>query len=400
MLVSLAYGASGRLDLDLPPERLVGRFGGPTAALPDPVAAVRAALESPRDYPALRRALTPDDRVAVVVDERLSHLAPILSAVLEHVTGAGVVPENVTLLCAERRPHRPWLAEVRAAFPGLALEEHDPADRRKLSYLAATADGRAVYLNRTLVDADQAVVLTTRRYDAVLGHAGGEGDLFPGLTDEATQQELAKATHPDAPTDEAWPALAEAREVAWLAGAPFFVQFIPAAGDGIAAVVAGPAAACAEGQRLLEGAWRARVSRRADTVVAGISGTTAHGFADLTAALACAARVVRPGGRIVALTELNPDPATGTDLLRKAADPAAALQALEKASAAGTAAALQWARVVQHARVSLLSGWDDQTAEDLFVGALRDAQQARSLAASGGDVLVLEDAHRLLADVE
>jgi hypothetical protein len=120
---------------------------------------------------------------------------------------------------------------VRDRFVGVTLEEHEPGDRRRLSYLAGTAGGRAVYLNRTLVDADQAVILTGRRYDPVLGHGGGEGDFFPALADEATRTEVCRDVHAEPPGAEPWPALTEAREVAWLLGAPFFVQVIAGAGD-------------------------------------------------------------------------------------------------------------------------------------------------------------------------
>ena len=67
-----------------------------------------------------------------------------------------------------------------------------PADRRGLSYLATTRRGRRIYLNRTAVDADQLVLLTRRSYDCRMGYAGGEGALFPALSDEAARQEAAR----------------------------------------------------------------------------------------------------------------------------------------------------------------------------------------------------------------
>ena len=64
--------------------QLTGRLhliAGP-APLADPTAAVRAALDAPLHYPPLRRALTPDDHVAVLVDEDLPHLARLLVPLL------------------------------------------------------------------------------------------------------------------------------------------------------------------------------------------------------------------------------------------------------------------------------------------------------------------------------
>ena len=100
------------------------------------------------------------------------------------------------------------------------------------------------------MDADQLVVLSGCRYDPQLGRGGAVGALFPALSDEATRAELNGRPNLDGPDAAAETALqAEATEAAWLLGAPFFVQVIEAAGDGAAHVVAGTAAAAAEGRR-------------------------------------------------------------------------------------------------------------------------------------------------------
>src|SRR5437763_17197521 len=66
--------------------------------LPDPAAALRAALDAPHHFPSLRRALTPDDRVAIVVDDRLPRLGELVPALLNYVTEAGVNPAAITLV--------------------------------------------------------------------------------------------------------------------------------------------------------------------------------------------------------------------------------------------------------------------------------------------------------------
>src|SRR5262249_23201609 len=153
------------------------------------------------------------------------------------------------------------------------------------------------------VEADQVVVLTARRYDPILGYAGGEGALYPALGDEATRKESASTANLGVPGEGAWPVRKEAIEVSWLLGQPVFVEIIPGPGDSIGRVVAGAGEANREAQRLLDHSWRQSVSRTADLVIASISGDpTQHTFADLAAAAACAARVVRSQGRIVLLT--------------------------------------------------------------------------------------------------
>ena len=84
-----------------------------------------------------------------MVDERLPDLARLLTAVLEELAAAGVDPANVTLLCEPSSSRQPWLQDLPDGFEEVRLEIHDPKDRKKLSYLAATKLGRRLYLNRT-----------------------------------------------------------------------------------------------------------------------------------------------------------------------------------------------------------------------------------------------------------
>src|SRR5215213_2257761 len=66
----------------------------------DARAAVVDALEQPVRFEAFRRALTPDDRIALVVDESLPHLSELIAGVLEYLAGAGIPPSAVTAISA------------------------------------------------------------------------------------------------------------------------------------------------------------------------------------------------------------------------------------------------------------------------------------------------------------
>jgi nickel-dependent lactate racemase len=397
-----------RVAVDCGLERLVFEVAGenliasrpPPAALPGPSEAMRAALEAPHGYPPLRRALTPGDRVTVVVDEQLPQLPRLLVPVLEHVVAAGVAPEALTLLCPPSASRQPWLDELPDELEEVQLEVHDPADRKRLSYLATMAGGRRLYLNRTLVDADQVVVLSGRRYDPLLGYAGAEGAIYPALADQATRAEAHAHVHLTPPGGRLWPAQNEAVETSWLLGAPFFVQVIEAAGDGVAHVVAGAAEASAAGRQLQDACWRQDVARAADLVVAAVGGDPARRtFADLAAALDCAARVVRPGGRLVLLTAANPALGPGTDVLREAGEGSAALEKVRKHPTLETTPVVRWANATAAARVYLLSGLPGETVEELSATPLENAGQVQRLIDAGGPCLFLGDAHKALVAV-
>jgi nickel-dependent lactate racemase len=401
MRIQIAYGLEHVAD-EVPENQVVRlRRQPPAPALEDPAAAVRAALESPRGFPALRRALTPDDHVAVVVDERLPHLPELVVPILEHIMGAGVAAKAITLVCPPAEGVSGWRDELPVAFGGVTLERHDPADRKRLSYLATTRKGRRIYLNRTVVDADQVVVLARRRYDPVLGYAGSEGSLYPALSDEATRKELAARLTSKVPGHDSWPVHREAEEVAWLLGAPFMVQVIEGAGDELIQVLGGLADSGPEGQRLLDARWRMTAEALADTVIAGVSGNPArHDFADLAQALAAAARVVKPRGRIVLLSQANPTLGRGAALLRQIDDPETALTVLRRETPLDVAAALQWASAAQQATLYLLSGLPPETVEELFATPLGRAEQVQRLIQGEGTYLFLPDAHKSLAVVE
>jgi hypothetical protein len=165
--------------------------------------------------------------------------------------------------------------------------------------------------------------------------------------------------------------------------------------------VAGTAEASTEARRLLDVCWRQTVPRAADLVVTSLSGDPArHTFADLAAALAAAARVVQPDGRIALLSRARPELGPAADLLREAEDPEAALRQLRHRHTAEFVPALQWVQAASRAHVYLLSDLPDETVEDLFATPLQHASQVQRLIDAGGSCLFLPDAHKALAVVE
>jgi nickel-dependent lactate racemase len=359
--------------------------------------AIHNALEMPNGFPALRKAITPDDHLTIVVDRRLPRLEEMLPAMVEYLVQAGIRPAAITLLYSSLPSSG---SGGLPGFPEVRVEIHDSSHRKKLSYLATTRRGRRLYLNRTAVDADQLIVLAGRGYDPLLGYSGSVGALFPALCDEETKQQMSESLSNDVPDTEPWPIRREAEEVAWLMGAPFMVQVIEGSGQEIVHVIGGLADTGGEGERLLNDRWRMSVSRPADMVVAGISGDPArHGFAELASALACAARVVKPRGRIVLLSQVQPDLGPGAQILRQSDEPSIALKDLRLQKPADIGPAFQWAWAADHAEVFLLSRMEPDIAEELFTTPLTSASQVQNLL-NGVEALFIEDAHKSIAVIE
>ena len=193
---------------------------------------------------------------------------------------------------------------------------------------------------------------------------------------------------------------AQAAEIAWLLGAPFFIEIIEAAGDGIAHVTAGTAAIAEESRRLLDASWRWEVPALADVVVASLSGDAARQtFADLAAAVACAASVVQPDGRIVLLSQTPPGLTAESAMLLEADEAQTVLEHLNEQPTLRQLPAWRWAGAANRAHLFLLSGFDDQTVEDLFATPLQSGAGVQRLLDAGGTCLFLEDAHKARAVV-
>ena len=364
-----------------------------------PAELVRAALDAPFHFEPLRRALTPDDRVAVVIDPRLPHLAEMLAEVLRHVGTAGVSPAAVTVVSPPGAPEA-WIDELPDEFADVTAETHDPAEVQKVAYLAATSEGRRVYLNRTVVEADFVVVLAGRRYDPHCAYAGAQNALFPALSNEETRAEFLGEFTSAAPDGTTETEVAEAAETAWLLGTPFFVQVIEGEGDTVQDVVAGVIDSGAEGVRKQDARWRSTVDREADTVIAAVSGDPARvTFLDLAKAAANAARAVKKGGRIALLTTAAPDLGEGAELLRTLDGPEGAKKLLAKQKPADWAAAALWVYAARSASLFLASGYPDDVAEGLFTTPIRRASEAQRLIDAGGTALLIPDAHKAMVTV-
>ena len=361
-----------------------------------PAEMTREALEHPHGFEAMRRALTPDDRVTIVLDPAIPSAAAILAEVLLHLQSGGVQPDAVTVLTIAGADKK-WVEDLPDEFADVRTEVHDPADRNKLAYLASTKAGRRLYLNRTLLDADFVVVLSGREYDPMSGYAGAESAIFPALADEDTRAAFRGQFTSDAPGKIPWPTREEALEVMRLIGMPFLVQVISGVGATVQEVVAGLPDSSAEGIRRQNARWHATVSEEPDTVLATIGGVPEQTtFLDIAKAAACAARVVKKGGRIAVLTTAAPDLGEGAKLLRSMEGPTGARKLLAKEKPEDWDAAWLWAFAAKNHSLFLASGYPDEVVEELFATPIHSASELQRLVDTGEKVLIIPYAHKTM----
>jgi lactate racemase len=398
--VSVKY-QDERLELEIPEERVVATWGGPAGMdRSHEVTAIRDALEQPWDFPPVRQMIVPGDRVTIAFDPTIGQAQTILGVLGQILQESAVEPHDVTVLV----PSAPYTQLEKALLPGMTLAVHDATDRSQLAYLAATKQGRRIYLNRWLTDADVVIPVGRLGYDPIMGYRGPWSVLFPALSEQASID-----THRGGFRDEidasksirATASLDESFEVSWLLGTQFYVGVVPGS-SGLVAVVAGREHAVRErGVASLESAWKFDADSRAELVVVGIgSAGVPATINDLAEGLATAGRLVQHGGKILVLSRVKGPIGPAFQSLLEMDDPkkrAAALRGHEADE--DFVAARQLAQALAWADVFVLSGLPPEVVDDLSLVALEDPEQARRLVAKSGSCSFVSHAELTRAHV-
>jgi hypothetical protein len=261
--------------------------------------------------------------------------------------------------------------------------------------LASTGEGRRVYLNRLVTDADVVVPVGRLGYDAVLGYCGPWSLLFPRLSDRETARSLhagARLGWPD--PEQPRHALTESAEVSWLLGSQFHLGVV-AGTRAPAEFVAGlESVVRSEGARALDRTWTFEARERAELVVVGIGQPGLPGtLEDVAEGLANAARLVQRGGKIVVLSRAAGPIGPALRRLIELEDPRLASSALRgHESDPDIVGAHQVAGAIAWADVYLLSGLDPETIEDSPIVPLERPEEARRLVAACRSCLFLSQA--------
>ncbi|MSR29975.1 MAG: DUF2088 domain-containing protein [Gemmataceae bacterium] len=273
-----------------------------------PSVLVKKSLANPIDYPMLSQALTPDDTVAIAIDDSINQFPALLLESLKEIHLAGVPYEKIHLVHARESEPARWMNSLPKEMNSLQIEQHNPAIKEKLGYLAASQNGDPVFLNRTLVETDQVVVIGNRRLHPLLGRAGAETELFPLLSDLDSLSLLEKDPDGKAIYLDSNPIRARALEASWLLGAPYFIQAIEGHGPNLLHVLAGAKEAIFQADNLLDRTWLKEISSPVDLVVACLGDCPGKDlFQEISLAVAFSRGILKPGGSIALLCEQQVD---------------------------------------------------------------------------------------------
>ena len=387
MRVSLAYG-HGRLPLEVPddavvitPEELPG--------LADERAGFEAAVRAPIGTPPLRELVPPGARVAIVIADITrpspsERLVPWIMAELAHVPRANFVILNGT--GSHRANTHDELVRMLGAdiVDTVRVVNHDAFDPATLRHLGRTSYGGEIWLNAEYLQADVRIVTGFIEPHFFAGFSGGPKGVIPGLAGIDTIMHLHNATMIGDPRS-TWAQLAgnpvqgEIREAVALAPPEFLVNVALNARRQITAIWAGHYLTAHEaGCRSVAAQTTRPVDAPFDIVITTNSGYPLdQNLYQAVKGMSAAARIVRPGGAIVAVAECSdglPDHGNFKQLLQLRPTPQELLTLIESP---GFALYDQWeaqtqALVQRKAEVHLYSSLDPATVRQAMLTPCTD----------------------------
>jgi hypothetical protein len=155
-----------------------------------------------------------------------------------------------------------------------------------------------------------------------------------------------------------------------------------------------------EAERRLNQTWLRRADRRADLVVAAISGAAREpGFDELGRVLKIACELVSDDGRVVVLSAVSGAAGPALSLAQQLREPAEVLNRLHKLAACDVVAARQIAEACQRAHVFLMSKLTDDLVEDLGMTPLGSNAEVQRLVDQAKFCTILADAQLTHASV-
>lgn len=387
----IRYGEASQLCIDLHPQQIVAENIA-TESLEAVADRVFETLAAPRDYPALAECVVPGDSIALLVDPNVAQPVDLIAGVFRYLLQMDRKPARITVVLAPTENGLIAEVEQQIATSSSNVEcrgvVHDPSDDDQLSFLMATQEGAAVYVNRHLTEADMVLPLLATRLDRTLGYRGAYTGIYPTFGDRASAQRLAGTS--------ATTARGETNEVGASLGLHFTLAVVPGSQGGVAEVIAGEAyaaetAAC----RLAERYWTLSTEHPAQVVIAALSGSE-QSWASLAPLLFQLDAFGAPDSVFVICTDIAQPPARAIHCLTDwDVDPDAAFRQIQQQESDDAQTALLLGQLRETNRVFFMSRIDDSLVEDLGLGVLNDADDLSRLCA-GKTVAIVEDAHLVL----
>ncbi|MFL2869631.1 MAG: lactate racemase domain-containing protein [Pirellulaceae bacterium] len=394
---SIGPNPAGIMSLNTPDGlRVITANVGQNMPIVDLELAVQEALANPIDFVPLSQTVFPGDTVAIAVGPEVPATNELVMALLKCFEDTQVSMADITVVVPYDGETAGRLKEAIASeFSSVGFQVHDSHDDEALAYLAASAAGDPIMVNRTLYDADIVIPVTTVRHDGMLGYNGGFDGLIPEYSDAATQLRVRGMIAAVGETDDSQ-RRGDIRETAWLLGIQLSVRVVPDPNGGVVSILAGM------GVQLdvaAEEDFKQACSvspEQAPLVIASVSGSAgADHWRSLANAAYAASQFVQANGVIVLLSDLNEPVGPATRFLADLDDESARRRVMESQES-DQIAAMQLLRLRGVCRIYFCCGGRQDELEEIGIGFAADINEIENLSAEYDQCVVLHGADRVI----
>ncbi len=374
--------------------------------------AVDCALSQPLDFASIDRMIVPGDTVALAVDPAVPCLGNVVAAIAQWLIEHGTRQESLQVIYPGTEAQTNELKEQlqKSGFAAIQVIRHDPDDANSVSYVAADEDAQAIYINRSLVDADVVIPVSCARDSGAIDYLGAFS-IFPLFSNREIRGQLycyARLSNPEQHQH----LIDRSNQAAWWLGVMIAVQVVPAKDEQVASVLCGlldtvdssargqlsesQLSTCQMSDGQLSGGQlsggRGTEEMEADLVIACLDGND-QDWTNLAKALHAATRYCNTGGTIVLCTELNESVGPALKRLR---DSQSSREQIEKRVAKDcTDDALAAGAILEITRdrhVYLVSNHRPGTIESLGMAVLADENQLSHIVRQHARYVVLHAA--------
>ena len=353
------------------------------------------ALANPVGYPELKRAITPDDRLAIVMVDKFNRFFEILVSVLRYVLDAGVAMENVTIVCLAEADSDSWVENLPDEYNEIKIEIHNPDNKKSHAFLTSDDDIGKLYLNRTIIEADQIIVLGKRQFDPVFGISGAESDLYPTFANSEMIASFSKTNISDSAPGSSM-AMQQAVKVSWLLGAPYFIQVIEGANQSVEEIIVGASEANRFAEKKLNEIWKRETLKTYEIVIALVGGPGEKiGFAQLCRAVGCAKRIVKKNGVVVLLAKADLD----LEVIKKQLDIKASGKNEIASSRVSPHLIRQWVEAASENKVFVSTFEGGGDVGRLLAKPLHSTGELSKLLSGGKEIAIIRDAHKARIEI-
>ena len=358
----------------------------------------RNALLQPLGLPELVRCVVPGDSIAIVIDPETPAAIDLLAVVCEQLQSVPDEGVTLSLLLPPDPTQNSWSAFVESLplhlQQQLTVHVHDPAETAQLSYVASSAAGERIYVNRRISDADLLITIGVICFDSLLGYQGTTSSVFPAFSDNDAIQQARAQGHPELTPDDERPYRQLVDEVGWLLGTQFAVQVVPGTSEAPLAILAGlPDDVMSAGKEIIDRVWRIKAQKDAEAIVLSVATSGLSAWKQFGSAIEQASKIVEPDGRIIVIADLPIPEGPAATMLRRCQEPSELLKPLRREPTEDAVDIVRLINTLSHARVYLFSQIPTDIVEELGMIAIEDASELQRLTQVSSNCVVLPNAN-------